>query len=125
MTTHKIINCNSNNIKDLKNKSVHLIVTSPPYPMIEMWDSLFVEQNQSISEDLSNGDALNAFYKMHSILNSVWDECDRVLIDNGFVCINIGDATRTIKDTFQLFSNHTAIINYFISKGYSVLPNII
>jgi DNA modification methylase len=125
MTTHKIINGNSNKIKDLKNKSVHLIVTSPPYPMIEMWDNLFSEQNPSISKDLSKGDALNAFNKMHSILNSVWDECDRVLIDNGFICINIGDATRTINGNFQLFSNHTAIINYFISKGYSVLPDII
>lgn len=125
MTTHKIINGNSNKIKDLKNKSVHLIVTSPPYPMIEMWDNLFSEQDPSISKDLSKGDALNAFNKMHSILNSVWDECDRVLIDNGFICINIGDATRTINGNFQLFSNHTAIINYFISKGYSVLPDII
>ena len=125
MTTHKIINCNSNNMKDIENKSIHLIVTSPPYPMIQMWDNLFSEQNKSIAEDLSKGNALNAFNKMHLILNSVWDECDRVLIDNGFICINIGDATRTINDKFQLFSNHTAIISHFISKGYSVLPDII
>lgn len=89
MTTHIILNCNSNNLKSLNDKSVHLIVTSPPYPMIEMWD-----------------------------------ECDRILVDNGFVCINIGDATRTIEENFQLFSNHTQIINYYLGKGYSVLPDI-
>lgn len=125
MTTHRMINCNSKQIKELKDQSVQLIVTSPPYPMVEMWDCLFSEQDQSISEDLSKGDALHAFQKMHSLLNNVWDECDRVLVDHGFVCINIGDATRTINGNFQLFSNRTAITNYFLSKGYSVLPDII
>lgn len=125
MTTHNIIHGNSNDMNSIDSKSVHLIVTSPPYPMIKMWDNIFSKQDQSISDDLAEGNALNAFNKMHLILNSIWDECDRVLIDNGFICINIGDATRTISNKFQLFSNHSAIINYFISKGYSVLPDII
>ncbi|WP_444659275.1 DNA-methyltransferase [Caproiciproducens sp. R2] len=125
MTTHKIIDGNSNDMKCIDSKSIDLIVTSPPYPMIAMWDNLFSEQDQSIVEDLSKGNAFNAFNKMHSILNKTWEECDRVLIDNGFVCINIGDATRTINGEFHLFTNHTAIINYFISKGYSLLPDII
>lgn len=125
MTTHRIINGNSNHMKDIEDQSVHLIVTSPPYPMIKMWDDLFSEQDPSIAEALLKDNALVAFDKMHMILNRTWEECDRVLIDNGFICINIGDATRTINDNFQLFSNHTAIINYFVSKGYSVLPDIL
>lgn len=125
MTTHKIINGNSTNMHYIGSKSVHLIVTSPPYPMIEMWDNLFSEQDPPVSDDLSKGNGVKAFNKMHLLLNKVWGECDRVLIDNGFVCINIGDATRTINGKFQLYSNHTAIINYFVSKGYSVLPDII
>lgn len=125
MTTHKILNCNSNNMKGIPDQSVHLIVTSPPYPMIEMWDELFSTQDESIKADLAQGNASNAFDKMHVLLNSTWDECDRVLMDSGFVCINIGDATRTINGKFQLFSNHTAIITHFIAKGYSVLPDII
>jgi len=124
MTTHKFISQNSNDLSSIEDKSVNLIITSPPYPMIEMWDEIFSKQDPSIKEALNTGDGNVAFSKMHEVLNSVWNECDRVLKDNGFVCINVGDATRTINDDFQLYSNHTRIIDFFISKGYSVLPDV-
>ena len=124
MTKHEILIGNSNNLSGIADKSVNLIITSPPYPMIEMWDAMFVQQDLQIAEDLEQGQGLQAFYKMHDLLNAVWKECDRVLADNGFMCINVGDATRTVNGDFQLFSNHTQIINYFLSMGYSVLPDI-
>lgn len=37
LTTHKIICSNSNNLSMIVDKSIHLIVTSLPYPMISMW----------------------------------------------------------------------------------------
>lgn len=124
MTTHLLLSQNSSNLKELDDKSVNLIVTSPPYPMIEMWDEIFSAQDSAIKDALIAGNGNTAFFKMHDILNSVWTECDRVLKDNGFVCINIGDATRTIDDDFKLYSNHTRIIDFFLNKGYSVLPDI-
>ena len=93
---HKLIVGDSTDLSQISDKSVQLVVTSPPYPMIEMWDEVFAEQDSSIKDDLDSGNGLDAFYKMHAILNKVWDECDRVLEDNGFVCINVGDATRTL-----------------------------
>ena len=124
MTKHEVIVADSMDIKSIPDGSVNLVVTSPPYPMIEMWDQMFGEQNPAITEDLLNGDGPAAFNKMHEILNRVWLECDRVLADNGFICVNIGDATRTINDNFQLYSNHTMVINQFIKMGYCVLPDI-
>lgn len=124
MTTHKIIVGNSRNLAAIPTASVQLIVTSPPYPMIEMWDEVFTKQNPSIKTALEAGDGISAYNKMHSILNEIWTECDRVLINNGFICINIGDATRTINDNFQLYSNHAQIIMFFQDKGYCVLPDI-
>lgn len=124
MTNHVVLNIDSSNMSQIASNSVDLIITSPPYPMIEMWDKVFSKQNSSIDEDLKNGNGNLAFKKMHKILNSVWDECDRVLSDNGFICINIGDATRTIGNHFQLFSNHSMVIDFFLTKGYSVLPDI-
>ena len=124
MTTHLLLSQNSSNLKELDDKSVNLIVTSPPYPMIEMWDEIFSEQDPTIKDALLAGNGNTAFFKMHDLLNAVWDECDRVLKDNGFACINIGDATRTIDGDFRLYSNHTRIIDYFLNKGYSVLPDI-
>ena len=105
--------------------SVALVVTSPPYPMIEMWDEIFSLQDQSIGIFLKNGEGNQAFERMHNILDKTWQEVDRVLIDGGFVCINIGDATRTINSTFQLYSNHARIISSFLKMGYCVLPDII
>lgn len=124
MTLHRLLNCDSRNIVGVDDNSVDLIVTSPPYPMIEMWDELFSEQDPEIRTLLDNGNGISAFHRMHEVLNSVWYECDRVLKENGFVCINIGDATRTIDGVFQLYSNHTKIINFFLSRGYCVLPDI-
>jgi DNA modification methylase len=125
MTKHKIIIGDSKHVKQIPDKSVHLIITSPPYPMIAMWDDIFGKQDPDIRLFLEAGEGLKAFYKMHALLNRTWDECDRILVDNGFVCINIGDATRTINSNFQLFSNHTQVINYFLGKGYTVLPDIL
>lgn len=125
MTSHIIKSCNSICMESVPDSSVNLIVTSPPYPMIEMWDEIFCEQNQEIRKNLANGDGKAAFLNMHGILNQVWKECDRVLADNGFICINIGDATRTVNDNFQLYSNHTQIIDCFMKLGYSVLPDIL
>lgn len=125
MTQHKIINANSNSLCFIESESINLIVTSPPYPMVEMWDNLFINQDNSIKNDLNTANGYYAFNKMHNILNKTWKECDRVLSKHGFICINIGDATRTLGDTFQLYSNHSKIIEFFSSLGYSVLPDII
>lgn len=124
-TTHKIYTGNSNNLSSIPDKSVHLIVTSPPYPMIEMWDKSFALQDSEISSAIEQKDYLLAFEKMHRVLDAVWRECDRVLVDNGFVCINIGDATRTFDGNFQLFSNHSRIIQSFLAMGYCVLPDVL
>ena len=124
MTTHKMIIGDSRNLTSIPTASVQLIVTSPPYPMVEMWDDIFSKQDPTIKTALESGDGITAYNKMHLILNEVWTECDRILINNGFICINIGDATRTINEKFQLYSNHAQTIIFFQNKGYSVLPDI-
>ena len=124
MTTHKILTKNSQDLSPIPDHSIQLIVTSPPYPMVEMWDSLFCEQDPRIEDALRAGHGREAFFKMHALLNLVWEECDRVLADHGFLCINIGDATRTLANDFQLYPNHAQIILFFLSKGYSILPDI-
>lgn len=125
MTKHEIFCTDSSNLGFIEEESVHLIVTSPPYPMIEMWDGVFAGQDVSIEQDLHNGDGYAAFNKMHDYLNLIWTECDRVLVNNGFICINIGDAVRTLNNKFQMYSNHTKIIEFFSKRGYSILPDIL
>lgn len=124
-TLHQFINGSAARLKTVADQSVALIVTSPPYPMIEMWNDCFAGQDPRIGQALKESRWDDAFRLMHNVLEQVWNECDRVLMPSGFVCINIGDATRTCGDSFRLFSNHTKIIESFERRGYSVLPDVI
>ena len=124
-TTHKIYYSNSNNMVDVSTESVDLIVTSPPYPMIQMWDDIFTEQNTSIRQAIKNGNGAKAFEQMHEILDPVWDEVYRILKLGGFACINIGDATRTINGDFVLYSNHMRILKKLLKIGFTALPDIL
>ena len=109
----------------IKNNSVNFMVTSPPYPMIQMWDEMFSKQNPKIKEALENNNGSLAFELMNQELDKVWDEVYRVLKDGGIACINIGDATRTVDKNFQLFSNSSRIINHCLKIGFSCLPKIL
>ncbi|TFF86166.1 MAG: site-specific DNA-methyltransferase [Promethearchaeota archaeon] len=122
---HKIYFKNSKNLKELNDSSIDLVVTSPPYPMIEMWDRIFSQNNSKIRGYLEDGLGFKAFELMHIELDKVWAEIYRVLKNGGIACINIGDATRKIGGSFQLFPNHSRILQNCISLGFSVLPEII
>jgi site-specific DNA-methyltransferase (cytosine-N4-specific) len=124
-TKHKIIFSNSSNMEKIHSKSVNLVVTSPPYPMIEMWDELFSSFNLDIKDALKRNDRMKAYSLMNKELDKVWKEVDRVMADGGIVCINIGDATRKIGDNFQLYANHAHIIRLFEEMNYQVLPMIL
>ena len=124
-TAHKIYFENSKNMGVIPSASVHLVVTSPPYPMIAMWDDMFSDKNNNISMALDKNDGRQAFELMHRELDPVWNETHRILIDGGFACVNMGDATRTIGGDFKLYPNHARILTAVIDAGFSVLPTIL
>ena len=123
-TTHSIYFASSKNMQCINDATVDLIVTSPPYPMIEMWDDIMAMQNPIVSNALNSNPAL-AFELMHQELDKVWAECYRVIKNGGLMCVNIGDATRTINKEFQLYNNHTRIVEACLKLGFINLPNII
>lgn len=124
-TSHSFSVANSYGNLALPDGSVQLVVTSPPYPMIEMWDECFDEFDPGIKKNLNEEDGKEAFVRMHALLDRCWAELARVLTDGGFVCINIGDATRNLGGKFQLYSNHSRIILYLEKLGFEILPGII
>ena len=124
-TKHRIIFKNSGDMRELPSESVNLIVTSPPYPMIEMWDEVFSCLNPQIGNALNKENGMIAYELMNEELNKVWKEINRVLAYGGIACINIGDATRKIGNHFQLYSNHSRITRYFEEMGFNVLPLIL
>ena len=112
-------------MKEIEDSSIDLMITSPPYPMIEMWDKIFSKQNSAIGETLKDKDGKTSFELMNKELDKVWNEVYRVLRDGGIACINIGDATRRIGDEFKLYSTHSRILQYCLKLGFSSLPEIL
>lgn len=124
ISEHRIFFDDAKHMSPIDSSSVHLAVTSPPYPMIEMWDDGFCRQ-PSIKQALGRGNGTHAFELMHRELDRVWDELFRVLVPGGIACINIGDATRTLNDQFTLYPNHSRILSHMLSLGFTNLPNIL
>src|SRR3972149_2453471 len=130
-TQHKIVLGNSQQMPELADGSVQLMVTSPPYPMIAMWDELFAKADPKMAElwqTLNNScqeETVRQIYDaMHENLAKVWQETYRVLTDGGIACINVGDATRTINGKFRLFPNHSRIIEHCETAGFTTLPYV-
>lgn len=131
-THHKIVIGNSQQMNELADGAVQLMVTSPPYPMIAMWDELFAKADPKIAElwqkleDHGEKETVRQIYDaMHDYLGKVWRETYRVLCDGGITCINIGDATRSINGKFQLFPNHSRITEICEKIGFTTLPYIL
>jgi DNA modification methylase len=131
-TKHKVILGNSQQMPELADSSIHLMVTSPPYPMIKMWDTLFAGMDPKITElwqelktDRQEETVTHIYERMHENLAKVWHEAYRALVDGGIACINIGDATRTINGSFRLFANHSKIIEHCERIGFKTLPYVL
>ena len=124
-TQHKLIFSDSGNVPQIKDESVDLIVTSPAYPMIEMWDAFYGERNSGIKRALKGLSGEKAFDLIHKELDKTWAESARILKKGGIACVNIGDATRTVGGGFQLYSNHSRIVQSFRRLGFCALPLIL
>jgi DNA modification methylase len=124
-TIHRAYFKDSRTMQAIGSKSVELVVTSPPYPMIEMWDEGFSAYNLAVREALKRCDGRAAFELMHRDLDSVWKEAHRILKPGGLACINIGDAARTVGDDFMLYPNHARILTCLLKLGFTPLPAVL
>ncbi|MCB9778581.1 MAG: site-specific DNA-methyltransferase [Alphaproteobacteria bacterium] len=124
-TLHRALRGDARDLSALPDGSVQLVVTSPPYPMIAMWDAAFAAMAPDSAAALAQDDGAAAFAAMHAALDDVWAACHRVLCDGGLLCLNIGDATRTIGGRFALWPNHARILQGAMAAGFSVLPDLL
>ncbi len=124
-TTHRLRVGDARDLADVADASVHLVVTSPPYPMVAMWDAAFAAMSAEAAEALAREDGPAAFAAMHRELDRAWAEVARVLVPGGFACINVGDATRTVGGVFRLYPNHARIVSAMADLGLDVLPDVL
>ncbi|MHB9287272.1 DNA-methyltransferase [Halobacteriales archaeon Cl-PHB] len=123
-TTHEV---HVGDARDLPcdDESVDLVVTSPPYPLIDLWDDLFADLSADAAEALDSVDGEAAFDAMHAVLDAVWAEVERVLAPGGIACVNVGDATRTVDDSFRVYPNHVRVTEVFEALGFEPLPDVL
>ena len=115
MTEHKIIFGDSRSLNQIKDKSVQLIITSPPYWQLKDYGTEDqIGFNDSYEEYINN-------------LNLVWKECNRVLSDGCRLCINIGDqfARSVYYGRYKVIPIRTEIIRFCESLGMDYMGAII
>ncbi len=114
-TKHIIINGDSRQMSELKNESVHLIVTSPPYWQLKDYGT---ENQIGFHDDYET-------YINH--LNLTWKECFRVLHKGCRLCINIGDqfARSTYYGRYKIIPIHSEIIKFCEMIGFDFMGQII
>ena len=124
-TVHRYFFDDARDMGAVADASVELVVTSPPYPMIQMWDDLFTRLNPAIGKAIDSDSGWRAFELMHAELAPVWREMFRILTPGGLACINIGDAVRTVGSEFRLYPNHARLLAHLTGIGFSPLPMIL
>lgn len=114
-TTHKIINGDSRNMKELPDSSIQLVITSPPY-----WQLKDYGDNRQIGFDNSYEEYINE-------LNMVWNECHRVLENGCRLCVNIGDqfARSVYYGRYKVIPIRTEIIRFCETIGFDYMGAII
>ncbi len=115
MTHHKIVLGDSRSLKQIKDKSVQLIITSPPYWQLKDYGTANqIGFNDSYEEYINN-------------LNLVWRECYRVLSDGCRLCINIGDqfARSVYYGRYKVIPIRTEIIRCCEALGMDYMGAII
>lgn len=111
--TIRIVEGDAGELPGIDRSSVHLVVTSPPYPMIPQWDRLFERQGA------------HTFDEMHDLLGRAWGRCHEVLVPGGLMAVNVGDALRTGADGFRLWPNHVAVTARCEAVGFRPLPYLL
>lgn len=114
-TYHKIINGDSRDMRELKDESIHLALTSPPYWQLKDYGT---DNQIGFHDDYET-------YINH--LNLVWKECHRVLHKGCRLCINIGDqfARSVYYGRYKIIPIHSEIIRFCEAVGFDFMGSII
>lgn len=85
-TRHVIAHGDARDLSWLADRSVHLVVTSPPYGLLKTY--------ADAPGQLGNGSdptSVQAYEEFLDELDRCWRECERVLVPGGRICCVVGD----------------------------------
>lgn len=104
----------SSNMDEIKDKSVQLIVTSPPYFNLKDYSSPIKSQSGQLPA--SPKQTKKSYDEYLNELMNVWKECARVIKDDGVIFVNV-DIIRIKTPTGNVIPLPFHIINQFESIG--------
>ncbi len=113
---HLIVIGDSRSMYEVNDESIHLIITSPPY-----WNLKTYPKNEF---QLGN---INDYFLFLRELNKVWNECFRVLVPSGRLCVIVGDIclSRRKYGRHRLIPFHADVIHSCLRVGFDYLAPII
>ncbi len=114
-THHTVIVGDSRKMVEIEDRSVHLVITSPPY-----WQLKDYGHAGQIGFDDTYEDYINH-------LNLAWNECHRVLHPGCRLCVNIGDqfARSVYYGRYKVIPIRTEIIKFCETIGFDYMGAII
>lgn len=112
---HILINGDCRNMLQIRNESVQLIVTSPPYWQLK---------DYGIDNQIGFNDSYETYINN---LNLVWRECHRILTPGCRLCINIGDqfARAAYYGRYKVLPIHAEIIHFCEMIGFDYMGSIV
>jgi modification methylase len=110
-----IYHADSRSMPEVQSGSVPLTVTSPPYWQIK---------DYGIPGQIGHGQGLHAYLED---LSRVWEECYRVTLDGGRLCVNIGDqfARATLYGRYRVIPLHAEVIGQCVARGFDYMGAIV
>lgn len=115
-TKHRVVLGDARNLQGVSDESVHLVVTSPPY-----FDLVMYEEND---DQLGH---LHDYEVFLDQLDQVWRECLRALIPGGRLCIVVGDVCRSRRKfgKHEIIPLHADILVRCRALGFEDLATVL
>lgn len=114
-TFHRIVNGDSRQMNLLPDRSVHLVITSPPYWQLK---------DYGIEKQIGFHESYESYINN---LDLVWKECHRVLYPGCRLCVNIGDqfARSVYYGRYKVIPIRTEITKFCETLGFDYMGAII
>ena len=114
-THHRLILGDARRMADVRDGSIALVVTSPPY-----WTLKKYPDNPAQLGDIAD------YELFQKELSQTWEECFRVLLPGGRLCINVGDVTlsRRKHGRHRVIPLHADILLHAQRAGFDSLTPI-
>ena len=115
-TTHTIVHGDCREMRVLTDKSIDLIITSPPY-----WQ---LKDYGGGNNEIGFNDSYETYINH---LNLVWQECYRVLREGCRLCVNVGDqfARAVYYGRYKVIPIHSEVIRFCETLGFDFMGQII